>query len=140
MNTPFWRCVTIIMLLWALPTQWLAAASVLSCNGEAGVRTTSAHCDEYPRGPSETRAHVHGTLTVEHEDFEKSPSHADAAPSHSHAQCATAGYCCLSAVLLPAALPDFDGHTAAIQFAPLAQAHPTPLLRGPDRPPQTLLA
>lgn len=140
MNTPFWRCVIISLLLWALPTQWLAAASALSCPEGAGIHTTSAHSVEHPRGPTETRAHVHETLTVEHDDSEASPSHADAAPIHSHAQCATAGHCCFSAALLPAALPDFDGHTAATQFAPLAQAHPTPLLRGPDRPPQALLA
>ena len=88
--------------------------------------------------------HDLGSVALAHADADADTGAMSAqnssASGHSHAQCATAGHCCPSAALLPAAMPDFAQRSAPAQFALLAQSHLAPLLSGPDRPPQTQLA
>ena len=164
MKRPVWRCAIISLLLWALPLQWLAAASPpcaghANAQGEASVlvETPSLHkVQGAPAEPGPAHHHPpqdahqphqhhqhHQTEQAQYLEHGESPAHGsmlmvhDVASADSHAQCASAGHCCTSAALLPAALPDFAQRGAAVQCAPLAQPHRTPLLSGLDRPPQT---
>ncbi|MDH4478279.1 MAG: hypothetical protein QE283_00200 [Rhodoferax sp.] len=134
MKTRFWRCVIVSLLLWALPAQWLALAATLPCTGHAEATVDAGP----PHDQTQAHAHAHGAMDAAHADVEV--SHSDEPPTapHSHApcQCVNAGYCCLSAALLSATMPDLAPRGTSVQFAPLKQAHPKPLLSGPDRPPQ----
>lgn len=160
MKRPFWRCAIISLLLWALPMQWLAAATLLPCAGHAKaqgeisvlvkinpVHAAPGHAHQHQPHHQQVPAHAHGeapahgSMLMAHADADTTavPAHG-AASADSHAKCASAGHCCLSAALLPAPMPEFAQRGAAVQFAPLAQPHRTPLLSGLDRPPQTHLA
>ena len=162
LKTPFWRCAIISVLLWALPLQWLAAAATLPCAGEVhakgevalvsvaqthtpfaqpvvlalahGPQQDDQHDDQHDLQSDETHAAHEG-----HQGHQGTAGDAEAS-AHAHTKCAGAGHCCLNMALIAPAMPDFAQRSASQQCAALAQQHRTPLLSGPDRPPQTHLA
>ena len=158
MKLPLWRCATIILLLWALPAQWLAAATAVPCAGHASatVRAESAstlapthhaapqhpqpHGDhEAAQHGSPTAGHAHDLLAVAHHDGGADLAW-DGASAHPQAKCGVTGHCCLSAALLATTLADFAQRPVPMDFAPLPQHHRAPVLSGPDRPPQVRAA
>jgi len=157
MTSTFWRCAIISLLLWALPAQWLAAATGLPCAGHASTAVLARAIDlaQLPAAsrqvPISSIAHHHGT-TPEHLPGSQAAAHApdgvdlgmhstlDGTLTHGHAKCLGAGSCCLMAAMLPNTLPDFVRPGAWTAFTLMAQRHQAPLLSGPDRPPQIRLA
>ena len=161
LKTPFWRCAIISVLLWALPLQWLASAATLPCAGDVHARgevaLVSIAQTQTPFAQPVVLAPAHGHQHNDQHDFQSDETHAahadhqghqdhqgheaDAgASAHAHTKCAGAGHCCLNMALTAPAMPDFAQRSASRQCAALAQQHRTPLLSGPDRPPQTHLA
>ena len=164
MKLPFWRCATILLLLWALPAQWLAAATAVQCAGHtsATVRTESAATlapthhsapqkPQQPQQPQPHGAHVaehHSGPTAEHaHDLLSVVPHGagadlaqDGASAHPQAKCGDTGHCCLSAALLATTLADFAQGPVSMDYAPVTQHHHAPVLSGPDRPPQVRAA
>jgi len=159
MNAPFWRRTIISLLLWALPVQWLAAATLVCAGHPMGalhsdttlatvaLRMTSHHAA--PEGgvsgpdalvgahhPVHGDDHAHGLLA--HADaISEAEAGQDGLHDHPQGQCASAGHCCLSAALVSSPTPpDFTQRSASADFAPLAQYHRAPVLGGPERPPR----
>jgi hypothetical protein len=163
LKTPFWRFAIISLMLWALPLQWLASAANLPCarlvHGKTEVALGSSAQALAPQDQPVVIAPIHGHHHTAHSDEKHAAHEGDEGPSghkgheaqqghdshesdasataHAHSQCAGAGHCCVGMALIAPALPDFDRPSAAQQSAALAQQHGTPLLSGPDRPPQT---
>jgi hypothetical protein len=148
LKTPLWRYAIISLLLWALPLQWLASAATLPCAAEVHAKGDVALVSvaqtltpfAQPAVIAPAHGHQHDAQSNEkHAAHEGHEGHdADAGTSApAHTQCAGAGHCCLSMALVAPAMPDFARRSASQQCAALAQPHRTPLLSGPDRPPQT---
>ena len=158
MKLPFWRCATILLLLWALPAQWVVAATAVPCAGHtmAAVRAESASTPApmhraapqrlqahggqnaaHHDGP--TAGHTHDLFAVAHHDLAADLA-PDGASAHPQAKCGGTGHCCLSAALLATTLADFAQRPVSMDFAPATQHHRAPVLGGPDRPPQVRAA
>jgi hypothetical protein len=145
LKTPFWRCAVISLLLWALPLQWLASAATLPCAGEvhakgevapvSGAQAPTPFAQPVVLAPA--HGHQHGAHSDETHAAHQGHEDEAGTSAHAHTQCAGAGHCCLSMALTTPAMPDFARRSALQQCAALAQPHRTPLLSGPDRPPQT---
>jgi len=158
MKLSFWRYATILLLLWALPAQWLAAATAVPCAGHtmATVRAESAstpapmhHAEPQPPQPhgaqvaehhsGRTEGHAHDLRVVAHHEAGADLAR-DGASAHPQAKCGGTGHCCLSAALLVTTLADFAQRPVSTDFAPVTQHHRAPVLSGPDRPPQVRAA
>jgi len=157
MKLPFWRCATILLLLWALPAQWLAAASAAPCAGHltAAVRAepvsppapmhhaAAQHAQHLqPHGAQGAPHHTEPTAGQSHDVLAAAQHGAGADPAqggasaHPQATCGGTGHCCPSAALLVTTHPDFAQRPDSTDFAPVTQHHRAPVLSGPDRPPQ----
>ena len=158
MKLSFWRYATILLLLWALPAQWLAAATAVPCAGHTSstVRAESASTPAPMHHAEPQQPQPHGAQVAEHHSGRTAGrahdlrvvAHHEAgadlarygASAHPQAKCGGTGHCCLSAALLATTLADFAQPPVSVDFAPVTQHHRAPLLSGPDRPPQVRAA
>lgn len=128
-----WRLLLLCLLAAFIPVKGMAAAVAMGCNSHhLPVQHSVAHGEHGPHA----HAHPQGNSPAE----TVAAAHPTASADPSHTQCSACGSCCVGAALATMASLHVAGYGGQADFIEPTLAHSSPVLRGLERPPQSLAA